>query len=130
MMTIAAGPDRSIALTATVLTWAVGGSAVGQAYEFPFQQQFGDPAEFFVEGPATGGDPDVQGDALLTTVVFPGGQIFRYFYKPVEVSDIEFEGDDDDWSRFRVPGGSRTTLGLNSTYRWGYLDGDDYDVSD
>ena len=84
--------------------------AYGQDYEFGFQHQVGALATFNVSGPATGNSPDVQGDAVLNTVEYPSGDVFISYYKPANVSDIQYSGDTTKW---RVRGGTNCTIGLS-----------------
>ena len=50
-------------LAATIAATALADSALGQAYTNSWQYKYGGDATFFVEGPATGDNPDVEGDA-------------------------------------------------------------------
>lgn len=84
--------------------------AYGQDYEFGFQNRVGALATFNVSGPATGNSPDVQGDAVLNTVEYPSGDVFISYYKPANVSDIQYGGDTTKW---RVRGGTNCTIGLS-----------------
>ncbi len=88
--------------------------AMGQNYQFGFQHQVGELATFNVSGPATGSNPDRQGDAVLNTVEYPSGDAFIHFYKPVDVSDIEYDGNASSW---RVRGGDNCTIGLTGYYK-------------
>lgn len=89
-------------------------------YDFPFQFPVGQPATFYVVGPATGGSPDVQGDALLSQVEYPNGDVFIQYYKPVGVHGLWYSGDNTRW---RVVGGTNTTIGLDQMYVYGAADG-------
>lgn len=88
--------------------------AYGQNYQYGFQHQVGDLATFHVSGPATGNSPDLEGDAVLNTVEYPSGDVFINFYKPVNVSDIQYDGNTSHW---RVRGGDHSTIGLTDTYK-------------
>ena len=82
----------------------------GASYDFDFQRMVGNRAEFFVTGPATGDNFDVQGDAAVTQVVYASGDEFIQFYKPVAVHDIEADGD---LRKFLIRAGANCTTGLS-----------------
>lgn len=115
----------------TLLAMAISGPAVLAAgdYEHSFQNKVGGRATFNVSGPATGANPDVQGDAFLDSVVYPNGDAFTYHHKPSNIFGIDFNGDasDRDWC---VRGGAASTIGLRGDFVFGLADGDDRDVSD
>lgn len=98
-----------------------------QSYEHAFQRPVGDRAVFNVAGTATGDTPDVQGDSFLTSVVYPSGKEFIFFYKPVNVHDVQYVGGERD--HFRVVGGTQTKVGFQGKHTWGDADGDDDDVT-
>lgn len=102
-------------------------SVLGSGYEFDYQNQVGGLATFNVTGPATGASPNVQGDANLTSVVYPSGAQYIFFYKPVAVHDIQYTGTMNDW---RVRAGTSTSSGLNGDYLYGAADGNSSDATD
>ena len=89
------------------------GPAVAQSYQHAYQHKYGGDAQFFVEGPATGGSPDVQGDAMLTLVRMPNGDKFNLFYKPTEIRDLQYIGHSGYTHKWLVRGGTRTTVGIS-----------------
>lgn len=93
----------------------VSGGGAPAHYEHAFQKMYGRSADFHVSGPATGPSPDVQGDAMVDIVEYPSGDLFYFFYKPVNISDITYEGDRSRWA---VKGGDRTTVGLSGEWKY------------
>lgn len=120
---------RQTAVPTLVVTACLGcgAGALAGGYEFGFQEMYGDRATFSVTGPATGNNPDVQGDANLSSVVFPSGDEFIFFYKPQAVHDIQYSGKLSDW---RVRAGTNTSHGLSGDYIYGAADGNPSDASE
>lgn len=114
------GTTLTLGLVATSAGSAVA-SEPAASYSHSFQRLHGQPATFFVSGPATGGSPDVEGDANLESVEYASGDVFYFFYKPVEVYDVAFTGDATQWS---VLAGARTTTDVRGRHMFA-----DYDDS-
>jgi hypothetical protein len=95
-------------------------------YEYDFQRPFGARAVFHVSGTATGASPDVEGDAVIDAVEYRTGDRFEIFYRPVEISNIEFSGNHKRW---QTRAGSRCTVGLSDSHVFGAADGQVDDVT-
>ncbi len=112
--------QNGIRILGGVVCLGCAASVLAGEYEHKFQELYGQRATFNVSGPATGSSPNPQGDAKLTSVEFPSGDEFIFFYKPVAVTDVQYSGTLSQW---RVRAGSNTTNGLSGDYIFGTADG-------
>jgi len=119
MRTLRTGILGGVGLTVVIVggVMQVSGGGAPAHYDHDFQKMFGRSADFHVSGPATGPSPDVESDAFVDMVEYPSGDLFYFFYKPVDIFDIEYVGDRKKW---KVKGGDRTTVGLSG--EWKYKD--------
>ena len=112
------------AVLATIVAVAPTPSVSIAAYEFPFQEQYGSPAQFLVGGP--GVDRSSSGDVMMNRVVFNSGEDSRVFYRPTDVRDVSYVGDHHQW---RVRGGNDITVGEPGVNTLGRADGNNNDVT-
>jgi hypothetical protein len=95
-------------------------------YQHDFQRPYGQRAVFHVSGPATGSSPDVQGDAMIESIEYGSGEKREFFYKPVAVLDVEYDGEPRHWS---ARGGHRCEVGLTDRHFFGAAEGSGDEVS-
>lgn len=117
--------NRICLLGAALLSTA--GAAALAGYEHDYQKLHGQRATFNVAGPATGDTPDVEADAMLTSVVYPNGEEYVFFYKPTEVTNITH--NNTNFSKWGVRAGTKTSGDLSGFYTFGEQDGDGSSVS-
>lgn len=102
-----------LALGGASFTCTLPAESADLSYLYSFQSRVGSSATFNVSGPATGSSPDVQGDAFLTSVLYPNSDTYIHYYRPSAVSDLSYTGDP---RRFRVRGGTNITMGVSGDH--------------
>ncbi|MEO1235487.1 MAG: hypothetical protein AAFX76_01725 [Planctomycetota bacterium] len=87
------------------------GPAAGQSssyFSYDYQVPVSQRATFNVTGAAANGD--VQGDAFLSSVVYPDGSEYTQYYLPVDVTDMVAESGQGN--RISIRGGNNITDGV------------------
>jgi hypothetical protein len=113
-------------LYATLTTLLIGTAAYAgenAANYAPGQERVGEQPTFHTSGPATENANNYNKDGLLDAVEYSNGQKHIFFYKPVNVFDLQYTGDP---SVFRVGGASGVTVGSSSFLEWGDTDVDTF----
>ncbi|MEM9915409.1 MAG: hypothetical protein AAF911_10645 [Planctomycetota bacterium] len=108
--------SRPLGLTAAALLLTASGPAWGQSeFAYDFQIPASQRATFNTSGAATLGD--MQGDAFLSSVVYPDDSEYTEYYSPVNVWDLY--GQAGQGKKIKIRGGSNITDGVPGQYTLG-----------